>query len=104
MNKNDRDALALAVSRQRARKGRVEQIENLLVEDPEHAATFAAYSCQCAALDLKPWERPPCHADERDSDEAARLLRQMLALGISRYHPDPLAAIAAVKVKEKSEA
>jgi hypothetical protein len=34
---------------------------------------------------------PQFHND--GSHEAARLLKQMLALGISRYHPDPVAAI-----------
>jgi hypothetical protein len=35
---------------------------------------------------------PPPYRDGRD--EAAALLRDMLALGISRWHPDPEAAIA----------
>jgi hypothetical protein len=51
------------------------------------------------------WERngrssdlePPCIADEDDPNErdkdAQRLLRKMLAAGISRYDPDPLAAL-----------
>jgi hypothetical protein len=63
------------------------------------AARFAAYSVQIDSLHLRPWESPPCVVDE-DSPEpgdevAANFLRRMLALGISRFDPDPLAAIEA---------
>ena len=73
--------------------------------------TFASYHRQCAALKLKPWETPPCWIDDPDEqidgdevrrqisgyDQAAKLLREMFALGISRWHPDPLAAIEEAK-------
>ena len=39
------------------------------------------------------WESPPCWADEGDNDTAAKLLRQMLDLGISRWHPSPMSAM-----------
>jgi hypothetical protein len=46
---------------------------------------------------LTPWEEPPCWADEDDPHPADRvaqtLLKKMLAKGISRYNPDPLAAL-----------
>jgi hypothetical protein len=62
---------------------------------------------------LKPWEYPPCWICVDEIDEllgtpgterdkisgkrtAAALLRKMLSLGISQYHPDPIAAIEAV--------
>jgi hypothetical protein len=32
-------------------------------------------------------------SDPKQTRDAAKLLKQMFALGISRYHPDPLAAI-----------
>lgn len=60
----------------------------------EDAAQSAAYSCQIAALKLKPWETPPCFADEDGADPGDVLLRKMLAAKISRWHPDPLAALA----------
>ena len=60
-------------------------------------AQFAAYACQCKNLHLKPCERPPCRMNSNGNHEAAHLLRQMLDLGISRWHPDPLAAIKAAK-------
>jgi hypothetical protein len=65
----------------------------------------AAYHCQYKNLQLKPWETPPMWV--RDIDEAlsappgpgrahraAELLKRMLACGLSRYEPDPLAALA----------
>jgi hypothetical protein len=80
MTRHDRAALKLALERARA-------------ED-----------CQIHALHLKPWEEPPCAADEDGPDErdkeAQRLLRQMLAFGVSRWHPDPLAAIEAAKQRK----
>jgi hypothetical protein len=67
-------------------------------------AELCAYSCQMTNLRLKPWETPPCHADEKNPwpdpvdsvtrfSEACRLLRKMLAAGISRWHPDPMKAL-----------
>jgi PAS domain-containing protein len=65
---------------------------------PKKEAAFAAYSCQCDALELKPWESPPCWADEDDRHPADRkpqaLLKRMLANGISRFHPDPPAGVS----------
>jgi hypothetical protein len=58
-------------------------------------------------LHLKPWQPPPCWAEFDDEDNkagpisgrraAAELLQRMLALGIGRWHPDPLAAIEAAE-------
>jgi hypothetical protein len=81
---------------------------------------FAAACCQRQALLLKPWQIPPCRIRDPDQPDrsrdrrygeidgrydAARLLRQMYDLGISRWHPDPLAAIeerlAAIEKKEE---
>ena len=115
MNRTDRNALVLALKLQRARgKDHAEQLDGML-EDRHwtEVAHFAAYSCQCDALHLKPWEEPPVWAEDdydpatdRHPDhgrrEAHRLLQQMLALGISRYHPDPLAAIAAARKQEEN--
>ena len=103
MTKHDRDALKLALEQARAVDAdHDEQIRFLLREDGwQEAAIFAAYHCQTRALRLKPWEEPPCCTDEDDPGErdkdAHKLLRQMLALGVSRWHPDPLAAIEAAK-------
>ena len=101
MTKLDRSALKLAMERTRAESpGRSKQIDAKLKDEPwEEVAWFAAYCAQIELLKLKPWQQPPCHADEDDPNErgkaAQKLLREMLAAGVSRYHPDPLAAIAA---------
>jgi hypothetical protein len=64
-------------------------------------ATFAASCCQSRSLNLDPWEEPPCHGDSvHQPDPAAKkLLEQMLAAGVSRWHPDPMAALAEAKQK-----
>jgi hypothetical protein len=65
-------------------------------------AEFACLSCRIESLSLKPWQSPPCHIDEdavpdnddREPDTVGRkLLRQMLRAGVSRYEPDPIAAL-----------
>jgi len=72
--------------------------EKLKDESWFDVATFAAYHCQMRSLGLPPWRQPPCWADEDDKfpadQDAQRLLRKMLAAGISRYHPNPMAALA----------
>jgi hypothetical protein len=64
----------------------------------EDVAAFAAYSVQIDSLHLRPWQEPPCCADENDPDErdkqAQRLLRRMLKAGLSRYELDPKTALA----------
>ena len=113
IGKIDLDALELAIEQTLAEddKGRVEQVTHMLEEDWWHGATFAAYHRQTDSLNLKVWESPPCCFDEDDIDTdlpaddihgdkpALRLLKEMLDLGISRWHPDPLAAIAAAQRK-----
>jgi hypothetical protein len=105
MTRNDRTALKLALERCRAQgEGRSQQLDSMLEDRSwEEVATFAAYSCQCDSLRLRPWQDPPCCVDEDEElpagdvggkHEAQQLLRQMLALGISRWVPDPLVAIA----------
>ena len=101
----DRDALERAMQIAQRDPLRKEQLQSKL-EDEEwtETATFAAYSCQIESLSLKPWQSPPCQIDE-DADEpdnaerepdtvGRKLLRQMLRAGVSRYDPDPLAALA----------
>jgi hypothetical protein len=79
------------------------------LEDYEwiEAGLSAAYSCQWDALQLKIDEITPCFILDPDEvlaipqtrhnhgeHQAAQLLKQMLACSVSRYHPDPVAAIA----------
>ena len=95
----DRAALELAIEQCRAQSGDLDtQIAAMLIDRPWlECATFAAYSCQMDSLKLKPWEFPPCWVEpgDREHRQAAKLLRKMLAAGVSRFHPDPLAAIEA---------
>jgi hypothetical protein len=114
--KIDLAALKLAVQMQemRSESHRVQIKAKLADEDFWSVAKFAAYSQQCQNLRLKPWETPPCHVDE-DQDygdpaydhgkknRAQALLRKMIKLGVSRYDPDPLAAIAAVRNRRSTE-
>src|SRR4051812_46211474 len=99
MTKVDRDALKRAMAITAAEsEGRAEQLTSMLKDDSwERVAMFAASCAQSRALRLKPWELPPMHADEgplRPEDRAARkLLKKMLVAGISRYEPDPMAAL-----------
>lgn len=104
MTRNDRDALKLALGLLRNESvGRAEQIDSKLRDEPwEDVAEFAASCCQSRSLHLEPWSLPPCHGDsEHHRDPAARkLLDQMLALGVSRWHPDPMAAIDEAREKD----
>jgi hypothetical protein len=104
---NDLAALeqALKLTRQES-AGRAAQIALKLAEDGWwNTACFAAFNCQCSTLHLKPWEHAPCWVDDPDDypdPEAARLLKRMLKAGVSRYHPDPLAAIEAAEKAARS--
>jgi len=102
LNAVDRDALERAMQIAQRDPLRAQQLQSKLKDEAWVAvAEFAAYSCQIEALNLKPWETPPCHADEDDPDErnknAQHFLRKMLAAGVSRYDPDPLKALAGAK-------
>src|SRR5262245_46369034 len=95
-------ALKLAMEEAMADPLRKQQLLSMLQNEPwEKVAQFAAYCCQGQNLKLKPWQRPPCHCylDEEATalacnKKAYRLLRRMLNAGISRWHPNPLAALA----------
>ena len=102
LNAVDRDALERAMQIAQRDPVRAEQLQAKLEDEPwVEVAKFASYSCQYDALALKPWQEPPCVADEDNPDEqdkkAQHLLRKMLAAGVSRYDPDPLKALAGAK-------
>ena len=100
MTKADKDALERALTMCRAEPDRAEQIASMLADRSWwDVATFAAYHCQNRALKLKPWEDPPCFVepDDLEHPQAVKLLKEMLAAGVSRWDPDPLAAIAQAK-------
>ena len=77
------------------------QIDSMLAHDGwAETASFASYHVQSKALGLLPWQEPPCDGDSEQPDpDATRLMEKMLAAGISKYHPDPLQALAEAKKK-----
>jgi hypothetical protein len=81
---------------------RARQLDAMLADRPwDEVAQFAAYFCQTKTLHLKPWQIPPCHVADPDNPApgeatAAKILRKMLAAGLSRWHPDPLAGLEKV--------
>src|SRR5262245_25166952 len=94
MQKHDRAALTLALERARAESPqRDEQLTSMLEDRPwQQVAEFAATVCQRRSLKLYPWQRPPCDLDEDDESDTdavgVKLLRKMLDLGVSRFHPE----------------
>jgi hypothetical protein len=76
-------------------KDRADQISSMLADRPwAEVAHFASYCVQGDALSLAPWETPPCDADITSSDPAAmQLLQRLLDAGLSKYEPDPVAAL-----------
>jgi hypothetical protein len=76
--------------------GRARELADLILQRGWRvAAKIAAFDCQCRALDLKPWQMPPCAGRVRgDKSPAGRLLKRMAERGVSRWAPDPLRAIS----------
>jgi hypothetical protein len=83
-----------------------EQIDRMLVDEPwEDVGRFCSYAAQDKSLRLKPWEVSPCQVhdldtalaappeDHRGFRRAAELLKRLLDAGLSRFEPNPLAAL-----------
>jgi hypothetical protein len=111
LSRADRDALRRAIRMVRKRDERYREFTDAVLAEADDGTLWswgesAAYGLQCDALRLKPWQAPPVHAyDEIERDvyghepEEVGLLKCMLALGLSRFEPDPLAAIDAAEAK-----
>lgn len=112
----DHAALELALSRILGNRehSQHEQIKAKLESEPwADVAAFAASSEQIDALQLKPWQAPPSHIDDPEAVialgtshpdyKAAKLLQRMLAHGVSKYAPDPLAAIEVARIGRQRE-
>jgi len=108
----DRQALELAIKidRERSAACRQQIDDKLRAEGWLRTAQFASQRCQEISLHLAPWECwPPCAVAVDDVDEpglthrgigkSAVLLKRMLRAGVSRYAPDPLAAIEAAEAR-----
>jgi hypothetical protein len=103
----DRRALERAVAIEQTRnEASRDQIDRKLRGEPWlKVAVYCAERCQEISLHLEPWEYlPPCAVEVNEVDapgyehqgvrKSAALLRRMLRAGVSRYEPDPLAALA----------
>ena len=64
---------------------------------------FAVYWLQMRALRLRPWMFPPCWVSLDDDDPehapAVALLRRLIDNNLSRYEPNPKAALAPVEAR-----
>ena len=90
-----RECMAIA-----KRDGRSEELESMLAE-PRPWAEVAKVKCQCVqsrVLRLRARESPPCAPGDK---AAAKLLRKMLAAGVSRYDPNPVAALLAALEEQR---
>src|SRR5262249_35508537 len=111
----DREACERAIAEVRSWGGAdKQQIEDMLRDRPrERVLVFAAYSAQDKALGLRPWEVAPCrlrtaadvrtalaqpaHNDPSRWRRAGKLVQRLLAAKLSRYEPDPIAALEAAE-------
>jgi hypothetical protein len=107
MTRKDRNALKLAMTMARKDAAKARQLDDKLADgEPwEQVAQFAAYGCQFRSLKLRPWECAPLDADCEFSNSpgALALLKRMQRAGVSRWHPDPMAALSAAEA-ERAEA
>jgi len=90
----DRDALQRCMDIAMRDPDRADQLQTKLDDGQSwhDVARLAASLVQSRALRLKPWEVPPSVASEDDKD-AHLLLQKMIKAGLSRYEPDPRAAL-----------
>jgi hypothetical protein len=120
LSRVDREALTRAIVVARSESpDRAEQIDEKLKEDPWlEVAEFAAYVAQNNTLHLKSQQIPPCWIDDPYGDddlardlfglggtvEARALCRRLLEAGLSRYEPDPIAALEKAGQMDRSKA
>jgi hypothetical protein len=108
---HDRAAMELAIATER----KVNPRDMAAYEERsswDEIAAFAVGRCQDRALNLRPWECAPAFTtdDDEPSDDWGHrpqeiaLLRRMLRAGVSRFHPDPIKAIAEAEADAKRPA
>jgi hypothetical protein len=116
LSKVDREALQHAIEMVRAEGPNETRWidDHLRTNGFFEAGHLASYHRQYRALQLKPWEFPPIWIDDvratlkeppdfKDRHRAAKLLRRLLAAGLSRYEPDPLTALERAEAERKPE-
>jgi hypothetical protein len=100
LTENDIAALRDATQIMLADPHWTKSIKQRLQEDGElETGQFCSYCCQYDSLGLAPWQTAPMDSNPSQKDDAGRLLEQMLALGVSTYAADPIAAIEAATSK-----
>jgi hypothetical protein len=84
-------------------------------ESYDEVGRSAAFHCQIVALDLMPWQLPPCYADMSASvlsrpygdpgarRESAELALRMRRCGVSRWHPDPARECDRVEAQQRQQ-
>jgi hypothetical protein len=92
--------LALQQASDVPRRDGLTQIESMLRDRPRREVRkFAVYGFRCERCNYGPWQFPPCWISLDDTDPehapAVALLRRLIANNLSRYEPDPIAALAA---------
>jgi hypothetical protein len=108
----DIDALERAI--EIVRKERRTQIDAMLEDESrESVGVFCAGCAQASSLRLDPWQTLPCDArihdltkprdDPRGERRAAELLRHLLDVGLSRFEPNPLRAIAEAEQRQAAK-
>jgi hypothetical protein len=118
LTKVDREACerAIVLTLAERDKGRVEQVRDMLATRPrEEVGRFCAYHRQNLVLRPRPWQPVPAcdYVDINDRDgeagpvtgraAAAHLLRRLLESNLSRYEPDPLAALEQAESTRRDE-
>jgi hypothetical protein len=108
---------AIAIMRNSSAERR-EQLDRLLAEDGfDAAADLAVYHCQRELIRPRLWQPTPADIDPAEIEAiiargddgkagrfvAAKLLRKMLRAGLSRFEPQPIEALAAVKTRRTPE-
>jgi hypothetical protein len=96
MNRVDREALKRALALLRADPEYSAQILSKLAAEPwEDVAEFAAFCAQSDSLGLQPWQSAPMYAGlSPHQPDALALMVRLVGAGLSRFEPDPIAALA----------
>jgi hypothetical protein len=117
LSKLDREAMERAIALSLASRdcAEVERVREMLRTRPRAEVGWScAISCQEKVLRTHPWQPVPAAGyvavTDRDDEgslvmgraAAAEVLRRLFAAGLSRYEPDPIAALGRVEAERAS--
>ena len=118
MDAIDRDALVRAFDIARRDPVQRRQVDEWLAKSGswEEVAESCAAHCQSISLDLMPWQLGPLYyandldavlrepfGDPSGRREAGEVIKKLLALGLSKFEPDPIAAIVAAEQRQPAK-